>query len=130
MTWAADRKPPSNEYLLFEAQPPRMIPYAPIDVNARIYKIPTLMSLITNGLNCTPNTSTVRSGPNGMTAKLINAGTRARTRAMLKRNLSDPAGAMSSLKNKLSPSETRCRVQLGHNYIGPVWYDIQASTVR
>ena len=110
MTWAADRKPPSNEYLLFEAQPPRMIPYAPIDVNARMYKIPTLMSLITNGLNWTPNTSTVRSGPNGMTAKPINAGTRARRGAMLNRNLFAPAGTMSSLKKSFSPSATGWRM--------------------
>ena len=29
-------KPPRSEYLLFEAQPPRIMPYAPMDVNARI----------------------------------------------------------------------------------------------
>src|SRR5438093_8675540 len=107
MTWAADRKPPSNEYLLFEAQPPRMIPYAPIDVNARMYKIPTLMSLITKGLNCNTGKVTpiqlatvtiqaggkfaVVSGPKGTTAKPINAGTRARRGARLNRNLFAPA---------------------------------------
>jgi len=33
--WAVARRPPKNEYLLFEAQPPRVMPYTPRDAAAR-----------------------------------------------------------------------------------------------
>ena len=62
------------------------------------------MSLITNGFTSMPPISMVRSGPKGMTANPIKAGTRARIGAMLNRNLLAPAGMMSSLKNSLRAS--------------------------
>ena len=66
--------------------------------------MPMLISLITNGLICMPNSSMVMLGPKGITAKPIMAGTRARMGARVKRNLLAPAGMMSSLKKSLSPS--------------------------
>ena len=44
------------------------------------------------------------SGPNGMTAKPISAGTMARIGARVNMNLLAPAGTMSSLKNSFRPS--------------------------
>src|ERR1051325_2010002 len=37
---AAERRPPISEYLLFDAQPPRMMPYTPAEVSARISSRP------------------------------------------------------------------------------------------
>src|SRR5262249_3410240 len=54
--WAEDRSPPSNAYLLFEAQPPSVIAYTPRLDMARNNSRPTLMSVTTN----------VGGGPIGM----------------------------------------------------------------
>src|SRR5216110_3974725 len=61
---AAERRPPINEYLLFDAQPPRMIPYTPVEVSARISRSPTFVSVGTN----------VGGGPYGIRQKTRNAG--------------------------------------------------------
>src|SRR3954471_13044526 len=61
---AAERKPPISEYLLFEAQPPRMIPYTPVEVSARISSSPTLVCVTTK----------VGGGPYEMRQKTRNAG--------------------------------------------------------
>ena len=69
-----------------------------------MYRIPILMSLMTNGSTVMPNTSILWLGPNGTTAKPIRAGTMARIGARLNINLFAPAGTMSSLKNSFKPS--------------------------
>src|SRR5258708_32990520 len=62
--WAADRKPPISENLLFDAQPPRMIPYTPVEVSARISSSATFTRAATN----------VPPGPNGITQNTRKAG--------------------------------------------------------
>src|SRR5204863_9431852 len=61
---AAERRPPINEYLLLEAQPPRMIPYTPVDVSARISSSPTFTRVTVN----------VGGGPNGIRQNTMKAG--------------------------------------------------------
>src|SRR6185436_19410321 len=61
---AAERRPPINEYLLFEAQPPRMIPYTAVEVRARISSSPTFTRVTAN----------VGGGPYGIRQKTTNAG--------------------------------------------------------
>src|SRR3982751_4283278 len=61
---AAERRPPMSEYLLFDAQPPRMIPYTPVDVRARTSSSPTLTRAEMN----------VGPGPNGIRQKTMNVG--------------------------------------------------------
>ena len=61
---AAERRPPMSEYLLFEAQPPRMIPYTPVEVSARISSSPTFVRAAMY----------VGGGPNGIRQKTRNAG--------------------------------------------------------
>src|SRR5512142_518176 len=60
---AAERRPPISEYLLLEAQPPRMIPYTAVEVSARISSSPTLTRAAMN----------VGGGPNGIRKKTTNA---------------------------------------------------------
>src|SRR3954468_15676340 len=61
---AAERSPPINEYLLLDAQPPRMIPYTPVDVSARMSSRPTFTRVTAN----------VGGGPNGIRQNTTNAG--------------------------------------------------------
>src|SRR3954470_2033707 len=61
---AAERSPPISEYLLFDAQPPRMIPYTPVDVSATMRRSAMFVSVGTN----------VGGGPYGIRQKTMNAG--------------------------------------------------------
>src|SRR5690349_3585806 len=61
---AAERRPPISEYLLFDAQPPRMIPYTAVEVRARISSSPTFTRAAMN----------IGPGPNGMRQNTTNAG--------------------------------------------------------
>src|SRR5438105_15044807 len=61
---AADRNPPINEYLLCDAQPPRMMPSTPVEVRARISSSATLASVGTK----------VGGGPYGIRQKTMSAG--------------------------------------------------------
>ena len=64
--------------MLFEAQPPRMIPYTPIDVIASRNKRPMLTSVTQRVVFTFP----IRiAGPNGMTASAVRAGITASTGA-------------------------------------------------
>ena len=53
-----------SEYLLFDAHPPRMIPYTAVELSARIKRSPTFTLLVT---------AKVGGGPNGMRQKTMNA---------------------------------------------------------
>src|SRR5687768_9643963 len=65
---AAERRPPMSEYLLFDAQPPRMIPYTAVDVRARISSSPTFTRVTVN----------VGGGPYGIRQKTMKAGSSGR----------------------------------------------------
>src|SRR6185503_21155460 len=65
---AAERRPPISEYLLFDAQPPRMIPYTAVDVSARIRSSPTFTRVTVN----------VGGGPYGIRQKTMKAGSNGR----------------------------------------------------
>src|SRR6188474_2633641 len=65
---AAERSPPINEYLLFDAQPPRMIPYTAVEVSARMSSSPTFTRV----------TVKVGGGPYGIRQKTMNAGSNGR----------------------------------------------------
>ena len=80
--------------------------------------MPMLISLITNGLTCMPNSSMVMLGPKGMTAKSRSwpAPKRARMGARVKRNLFAPAGMMSSLKKSFNPSAIGLQDAIGADF--------------
>src|SRR5215212_11540002 len=61
---AAERSPPISEYLLFDAQPPRMIPYTAVEVSARTRSNPTFTRVTVN----------VGGGPYGIRQNTTNAG--------------------------------------------------------
>jgi hypothetical protein len=93
-----------------------------------MYRIPMLMSLMTNGFTETPAISMVWSGPKGITANPIKAGTNAKIGAMLNRNLLAPAGMMSSLKKSLMASAIGWRIPYGPTSMGPMRSCIHPST--
>ena len=77
----AERRPPSSEYLLFEAQPPRMIPYTPIDVIARRKSRPMLMSATPEQASRRLREVAQRRARTGSRARAVSAGMTARTGA-------------------------------------------------
>src|SRR5688500_2970552 len=68
---ALDRRPPSSEYLLFDDQPARTIPYTPSDVSARMKRKPIGRSATTIGIS--PQ-RVGRGDANGITAQAVSAG--------------------------------------------------------
>src|SRR5262252_5610167 len=107
---ADDRRPPSNAYLLLDAQPPSVIAYTPRLDMARNKSRPTLMSVATN----------IGGGPMGMTANVTIAGNTARMGAMWKMTLFACAGMNSSLKRSFSTSAIGCSSPSGPTRLGPV----------
>src|SRR6202521_3205279 len=69
MSWAAERKPPSSEYLLFDASPPMTIAYTLSALTAKMTKMPTLTSATQYW--------TLYQSPMGMTTQARNAATTA-----------------------------------------------------
>ncbi len=115
-SWAADRSPPSSEYLLFDAQPPRMIPYTPIEVIASRKSSPMFTSVTHSGVRTLP----IRiSGPKGMTARAVSAGITARTGARKCTAFSAREGVMSSLVTSFRRSATPWSRPLGPTRLGP-----------
>src|SRR5437773_6169996 len=84
---AAERRPPISEYLLFEAQPPRMMPYTPVEVSARISSRPTFTRVTAN----------VGGGPNGIKQKTTKAGISGNIGPRKYATFSELEGTMSSL---------------------------------
>src|SRR3954469_24473219 len=88
---AAERSPPISEYLLLDAQPPRMIPYTPVDVSARTSSSATLTRAEMN----------VGPGPNGIRQKTMNAGISGSIGPRKYAIFSELEGTMSSLRRNL-----------------------------
>ena len=114
--WAADRRPPRSENLLFEAQPPRMMPYTPMVAMATTKSRPTLTSVM-NQLK-----APVRSeeGPKGITEKITSAGPTTRQGAITKAHRTARSGMMSCLTRSFATSASGCRMPQGPTRFGPV----------
>ena len=95
---AALRRPPISEYLLFDAQPPRMMPYTPVDVSARISSSPTFTCVTTN----------VGGGPYGIRQKTRKAGISGSIGPRKYATFSALDGTMSSLRMNLIGSAMIC----------------------
>src|SRR5215212_5273473 len=95
---AALRRPPISEYLLFDAQPPRMIPYTPVDVSARIKSNPTLTRVTVND----------GGGPYGIRQKTTNAGMSGSIGPRKYAIFSALDGTMSSFRRNLIGSAMIC----------------------
>src|SRR5688572_10339516 len=65
---ALDRSPPRSEYLLFDDQPARTIPYTPIDVIARMYRNPIGSDASARSMRPQGDS---HGAPNGITAHAI-----------------------------------------------------------
>ncbi len=78
MSWAEERRLPNSAYLLCDAQPPRLIPYTPREVNARSTRMPASGSAMLNGMTQGP---TDTGGPTGITAYAARAVNRLRAGA-------------------------------------------------
>src|SRR6476620_2894414 len=98
---------PSNEYLLFEAQPPSTILYTPTEDMARKNNRPTFKS------------ATTIVGVNGTITKLINTVATTTAGAAMKTHLSANGGIQSSLKNNLSVSAKTIKIPSGPARLGP-----------
>ena len=92
MTCAAERSAPSTAYFEFEAQPPMMMPYTPIEVSASSTSRPALTLAST-----TPSS-------NGMTAQAASAGASASSGASRYRKPLALVGTTSSLNSILKTS--------------------------
>src|SRR5437868_5445995 len=106
---AAERRPPISEYLLFEAQPPRMIPYTPVDVRARMRSRPTFVSVGTK----------VGGGPYGIRQKTRNAGSSGSIGPRKYAIFSALDGTMSSFSRNLIGSATIWNRPFGPTRFGP-----------
>ena len=106
---AAERSPPISEYLLFDAQPPRMIPYTPVEVSARISSSPTFVCVTTN----------VGGGPYGIRQKTMNAGTSGSIGPRKYAIFSALDGTMSSFSRNLIGSAMICSKPFGPTRFGP-----------
>src|SRR5258708_23151981 len=84
---AAEGRPPISEYLLFDAHPPRMIPYTLVDVRARTSSRPTFVCVTTK----------VGGGPYGMRQKTRKTGTSGSIGPRKQATFSALDGTMSSL---------------------------------
>src|SRR5580693_4079739 len=115
MSCADERKPPSKEYLLLEANPPRNREYTPSDVIPRMNSSPTLTWAMSQWKTW-PNQLLV---PHGITAYASNAAPPARLGPTRYRILSRSAGATFSLKNSFNPSAAGCSMPNGPTRLGP-----------
>src|SRR5216683_1125769 len=111
MSWAAARIPPSSEYLLFEAYPPRTMAYTLSELKAKTSRTPMLMSAI--------QYVTLYQRPMGITAHDRNAAATAMQGATMKRTCSVFAGTMLSLNASLMPSAASCISPNGPTRFGP-----------
>src|SRR6478672_9307826 len=64
---ALERRPPSNEYLLFDDQPARTMPYTPSDEMARMYRKP--IGIGANAMSINPHFD-CQGAPYGITAQV------------------------------------------------------------
>src|ERR1700722_5832703 len=115
MSWADERRPPSSEYLLLDANPPRNSEYTPSDVIPRMKSSPTLTWAISQWNSC-PNQLLV---PQGITAYASNAAPPARLGPTRYRTLSRCAGATFSLKKSFRPSAAGWSIPNGPTRLGP-----------
>jgi len=104
---AADRRPPSSAYLLFDAHPASTTLYAPIDDIASTKSTPMFRS------------ATTTFGAKGTTTKDINTVMTRTPGAMTKIGLSANGGIQSSLKNNLITSATGWSNPNGPTRFGP-----------
>ena len=75
-----------------------------------------LMSLMTNGLICMPNSSMVMLGPNGITANPISAGTRARIGARAEQEFVGAGRNDVFLKEEFQPIGDRLQDTVGADF--------------
>ena len=94
MIWAADRRPPSSEYLLKLDQPAISSPTTVSPPTAKKYSRPMFKSW--------PNSP----GANGMTSSPITVAMKTTTGASVKTRRSAPVGVKSSFASTLSPWTT------------------------
>ena len=78
---ALDRRPPSNEYLLFDDQPASTMPYTPSDASARMKRNP--MGSGASASSIRPHGES-HGAPNGITAHVSSAGMKAIAGASMK----------------------------------------------
>src|SRR4051794_3274143 len=115
---AAERRQPRNAYFEFEAQPARMMPYTPIDVIARMYRRPALMS------------ASSHVSLNGITAHAARAGANDSIGAMKNSARLAPDGTTISLNSIFSTSANGCNSPSGPTRFGPMRTCIQPMTLR
>src|SRR2546429_9382028 len=100
MSWAAARRPPSSEYLLFDDQPPSRIEYAFIELTAKTSRMPMLRFAIQY---VKPLLS-----PIGMTGQARKAATTMMAGARAYRTGSTPRGAEPSFVANFTASAASC----------------------
>jgi hypothetical protein len=112
---------------LFEAQPPRTIPYTPSELSAMMYRMPMGMSATT--MSTTPQ-GVFSGAAKGITAKVTRAGATEIIGPSTKKSFEDLAGRVSSLRMFLSPSAMGCSSPNGPTRLGPMRSWIQAEIRR
>src|SRR3981081_2551435 len=122
MSCAADRKPPSNEYLLLDEYPPSMIAYTLGELKAKISRTPMLRSAIQYW--------TLYQRPIGMTVHERKAAATAMVGAMTYMILSVFAGMKLSLNASFTPSAASCIRPYGPTRLGPGRLWIRPSATR
>src|SRR6267142_4653474 len=115
---AAERIAPRKAYLEFDAQPATITPYTPIELNARMYSSPALMSASTT------------SGAKGITAHAASAGVSISTGASRNRPLFALVGTMISFISSFTPSAIGCSSPAGPTRLGPMRIWIQPISLR
>src|SRR5262249_15568005 len=110
-----------------DAYPPSTMPYTPIAEHASTTSTATELSVSCNGVLWW-KIDTI--GPNGITAKAVNAQIVEITGAMKKTALSASVGMMSSLNASLSPSASDCSSPKGPTRFGPGRTCMRATTRR
>src|SRR5476651_169418 len=104
---AAERNAARNGYFEFDAQPAMMMPYTLSDEIAKTYRMPTLISAITQ-----PELT-------GITAQAASASVQVTSGARRNTPLFAPAGMVGSLNTNLSRSANDCSRPHGPTTLGP-----------
>src|SRR5690606_25720460 len=104
---AAERIAPRNAYFEFDAQPARITPYTPSDVNARTYSSPASMFAMT------------KSSLSGTTAHTAKAGTSETMGAITNRKRFELVGMTTSLNIILNRSANGCSSPRNPTRFGP-----------
>jgi len=98
-----------SENLLLEAQPPRMMPYTPMEETARMKSTPMFTSVMKR----------CGEGPKGITEKTTSAGTMIRQGPRRNTSFSPKLGVRSSFTKSFRASAMGCSHPLGPTRLGP-----------